>query len=209
MNIITFKENLSKFYIELKTHELYNQLKSINDIKIFMENHVFAVWDFMSLVKALQIELTSIHIPWIPNKNPMNARFINEIVLGEESDIDINNNPKSHFEMYLDAMNQVNAKTEKIDLLINNIQSGNSTLSSIHKIKLDKKIQEFMELTFEIIQTGKIHLIASAFTFGREDIIPEMFIAILDKIDPKNSTKKSLPKKETDSGDLDAVSSGY
>ena len=157
-----------------------------------MENHVFAVWDFMSLVKALQTQLTTIEVPWIPNKNPMNARFINEIVLGEESDLDIEDTPKSHFEMYLDAMNQVNAKTEKIDLLITNIQAGNSVLSSIKNIKLDKNIQEFIELTFQIIQNGKIHLIASAFTFGREDIIPEMFMAILNKIAPENSQCNKL-----------------
>ena len=192
MNIISFKRDLSEFHCKLKTHELYNQLKSINDIKIFMENHVFAVWDFMSLVKALQIQLTTIEVPWIPNKNPINARFINEIVLGEESDLDIEDTPKSHFEMYLDAMNQVNAKTEKINLLITNIQAGNSVLTSIQNIKLDEKIQEFIELTFQIIQNGKIHLIASAFTFGREDIIPEMFMAILNKIDPENSQCNKL-----------------
>ena len=192
LNIISFKRDLSDLHCKLRTHELYNQLKSINDIKIFMENHVFAVWDFMSLVKALQIQLTTIEVPWIPNKNPINARFINEIVLGEESDLDIDDTPKSHFEMYLDAMNQVNAKTEKIDLLLNNIQSGNSVLSSINNVKLDRNIQDFIELTFKIIQTGKIHLIASAFTFGREDIIPEMFIEILDKVDPKNSQCNKL-----------------
>ena len=166
MNILSLKKELSHFHHGLKTHKLYNQLKSINDVKIFMENHVFAVWDFMSLVKALQTQLTTIEVPWIPNKNPMNARFINEIVLGEESDLDIEDTPKSHFEMYLDAMNQVNAKTEKIDLLITNIQAGNSVLSSIQNIKLDKNIQEFIELTFQIIQNGKNHLIAYDFTFG-------------------------------------------
>ena len=192
MNIHVLKKELTDLQSQLKIHTLYTELKSLHDIKIFMESHVFAVWDFMSLVKALQIKMTGVEIPWTPNKEPENARFINEIVLGEESDIDINKKSKSHFEMYLDAMNQIEAKTDKIDSLINNIQLGKNLASSINELKVDKRIKKFMSLSFEIIATGENHKIASAFTFGREDIIPDMFIEILKEIDPDNHQYNKL-----------------
>tara|TARA_B110000014_G_scaffold255637_1_gene237732 strand:- start:164 stop:997 length:834 start_codon:yes stop_codon:yes gene_type:complete len=182
---IDLNSELSSYREELESHKIYQKLKSVSDIRTFMEIHVFAVWDFMSILKALQMQLTNISIPWTPNNNPLIVRFINEIVYGEESDINELGEPKSHFEMYLDAMKQVGANRKYIDKLLDMIQSGNNIDFSLNQINIDKRIKEFTQFTFSIINTKKPHSIGSAFTFGREDIIPDMFIKILDGIDPK------------------------
>src|SRR6266404_3605080 len=94
-------------------HPVFQQLTSITALRTFMQHHVYAVWDFMSLLKALQRAVTCIEIPWVPCGDPAARRFINEIVRDEESDqVSLDGDPPaamSHFELYLRAMERVGA----------------------------------------------------------------------------------------------------
>tara|TARA_B110000879_G_scaffold38624_1_gene53955 strand:+ start:1790 stop:2578 length:789 start_codon:yes stop_codon:yes gene_type:complete len=193
MNSISYIEDqILALRNQLKNHTLYDHLSDVDDIKIFMENHVYAVWDFMSLLKSLQNSLTHIGTPWTPAQNPALSRFINEIVLGEESDVNELNEPKSHFEMYLDAMSQAGADTGKVEIFIQHIKSGKSVDDALHAIDIDPRIADFVRFSFSIIETNKAHMVASAFTFGREDVIPDMFIEILKKSDGQHASYSKL-----------------
>ena len=191
-SIRLLEDKLVPLQKQLRSHPLYAQLSSIEDIQVFMEHHVFAVWDFMSLLKALQIELTTTEVPWIPAKNPTLSRFINEIVHGEESDVNELGEAKSHFEMYLEAMDQVGANTAKIQSLIQKIKEKHSISSALEDAELRAEVSDFVNFTFAVIETRKTHLIASAFTFGREDLIPDMFIEILKQADESNKKYSKL-----------------
>lgn len=182
MKQITYiEQQLTPFRKVLKDHYLYEKLTTIEDVKIFMEQHVYPVWDFMSLLKALQIHLTCTHIPWTPAPNATLARFINDIVKEEESDVNELGEPKSHFEMYLDAMQQVGANTAFVELFIDYIQSGKSVKEAAKLLNLEPITQNFLNFTFATIAGGKAHEIAAAFAFGREELIPDMFLGIIDK----------------------------
>ena len=165
---------------ELTNHHLYNYLKTLEDVRVFTHYHVFAVWDFMSLLKSLQKSLTCIDIPWTPNSNSNTARFINEIVLGEETDIDKTGSFKSHFDMYIDAMKGIGADTKQISEFINYLNNNYSVYDALHKANVDSVVSEFVKFTFEAINTKKDHIIAAVFAFGREGLIADMFIEILN-----------------------------
>ena len=120
---IKLLENQIEEYTDaLVNHPLYAELNSVKTIRCFLEQHVFAVWDFMSLLKALQLKLTCTKVP-VPSGNPETRRLINEIVWGEESDVDENQKPASHYEMYIEAMKQAGANVQKIEELIHLIDS--------------------------------------------------------------------------------------
>lgn len=191
MNRTTFiEQELFESRKRLTEHKLYHLLSEIDDIRLFMEKHVYAVWDFMSLLKALQNHLTCTALPWKPSKNPKIARFINEIVFGEESDLNEVGIPKSHFQMYLDAMGEVQADTSKILAFINQIKSLDQMEDALHKSTLKIAEKEFLQFTFSVIKTDEPHKIAAAFTFGREDLIPDMFIEIINQANEKNQFPK-------------------
>jgi hypothetical protein len=168
------EEKLQPLYAQLAAHTLYSSFRTVADLRIFMEAHVFAVWDFMSLLKALQRGLTSVDVPWLPSATPESRRLINEIVLGEESDI-YKGRYFSHFELYLLAMNECGASTVAIERLLFALRDGADLHEAIRGSHAPEEAKLFMRDTFHIISEDKLHCIAAAFTFGREDLIPEMF----------------------------------
>jgi len=166
----------------LLAHPVYTQINDLNGLQKFSAFHVFAVWDFMSLLKSLQMGLTCVNLPWIP-VGSANTRFlINEIVAGEDSDVDELGNRISHFELYLQAMQQMGASTKNIDALIENIKSGKSINEAISLTDIPVQVKAFLNYTFEIAQHAPLHVKAAVFTFGREDLIPDMFTQILNEI---------------------------
>jgi hypothetical protein len=190
--IDALQDSLNPTRNKLISHPLYHALDTKEKITLFMENHVFAVWDFMSLIKALQKNLTCTSVPWTPNQNNFSGKLVNEIVLAEESDIDMNNNPKSHFELYLESMENLGANTNLIKKFIKEINSSQSYYKIVKKFNIPSVVKEFMDFTFDIIKTNKNHVIASVFTFGREDLIPDMFIEIVKKLSSEKNIKTDL-----------------
>ncbi len=164
----------------LAEHPLYSSIHSLEALRIFMRSHVFAVWDFMSLLKSLQRSLTCVEVPWLPAKDPGAARLINEIVLGEESDT-YQGRPLSHFELYLLAMESCGADLAPVRALLR-VLAGDGSLDAA-LAAAPAEAAAFVRSTFAVLETGATHRIAAAFTFGREDLIPDMFAGFVRRLD--------------------------
>ena len=154
MNIDYIQDKINDQREKLLKHKLYSNIETIKDLQVFTENHVYAVWDFMSLLKALQIKLTCTKTPWIPNSNSQTAYLINEIVLAEETDINQAGERKSHYELYLDAMIDIGARTEKPVEIINEIANSEDIFNTIDNINIHANIKEFFKFYFFSDQRG-------------------------------------------------------
>ncbi|MFI1768403.1 DUF3050 domain-containing protein [Streptomyces sp. NPDC020800] len=155
-------------------HPLYRSLDRLDAVTTFMEHHVFAVWDFMSLLKSLQQKLTCTSVPWLPSGPAASRRLINDIVLVEESD-ELGDGFLSHFELYLRGMTEAGADTGPIGTLLELLRDGYPVLPSLKEAGAPAPALEFATATWYFIENAPVHCQAAAFAFGREDLIPDMF----------------------------------
>lgn len=174
---MSYRENLSILQDELCRHEIYGHLKDLRSLRHFMSYHVFAVWDFMSLLKSLQREITCVEIPWRPSKySPELVRFINQIVVGEESDVDLEGNAISHFELYLKGMTEVGASSSGLF----------DFLPTLNIETLPLGVKEFVSENIRLAHQGDPVEVAASFFFGREKLIPAMFTSMVEVLKREN-----------------------
>ncbi len=183
MNSTLDLSSLQPLQAALQRHPLYAAVRDRADLRVFMEQHVFAVWDFMSLVKTLQHTLAPTGAPWLPVGNPAVRRFINEIVLAEESDLGLPDAQGhatyvSHFELYCDAMRDIGADADLPLRFVDRVRRSGLTAARSAGI-VPIAAARFMDSTFALIGTNQPHVVAAAFALGREDVIPRMFRALL------------------------------
>lgn len=167
---------------KLVDHSVYTSVHSMDQLRVFMEHHVFAVWDFMSLLKSLQRELTCVDVPWMPKGNAATRYLINEIVTGEESDVDAHGNRVSHFELYVQAMQQAGCSLGAIQSFTQLLSKGFPVDQALQEQSIPSSVRQFVANTFRVIRSGKPHVMAAVFTFGREDLIPDMFLQLIGEM---------------------------
>lgn len=175
----------------LVRHRIYGLVNSAARLRRFMESHVFAVWDFQSLLKAMQQRLTCTSIPWVPTPDAEARRLVNEIVLDEESDALPEGGSASHFELYLHGMRNAGADTGPIDRMIETLRAGVSqggksvatvVGDAMREAGAPEAAQAFVRHSFAVIESGSTHGIVAAFTYGREDVIPDMFRGLVSSL---------------------------
>jgi hypothetical protein len=180
-------QRLDSLKQDLLQHPVYSRLTSLAALRVFMQHHVFAVWDFMSLLKALQRQLCCVAVPWLPGSDSLSTRFINEIVLGEEADEDGRGGYASHFELYQRAMRGCGASTLAVESFERRLRGGADLATALADAQVPYPARQFVTETFEVIRQDNLVTLAATFTFGREDLLPDVFQQIVDRLDASSS----------------------
>lgn len=167
----------------IRNHGLYDLIRDARSLRLLMRSHVFAVWDFQSLLKALQVQLTCVEVPWLPTADPEARRFVNELVVDEESDICPWGGHLSHFELYRRAMVECGADVGPIDSLLAALRAGVPLAAALVGCGASEAVTRFVTTTLEVATSRSIHRIAAAFSLGREDVIPQMFTRLVDSFE--------------------------
>ena len=171
--------------MELCRHSLPQAITSIGDLRLFMEHHVFAVWDFMLLLKTLQQHLAPSGVPWVPPTNPEIAGLVNSLVAEEECDLLPENlgGPLhlSHFAIYRRAMVEIDANTAVIDAVLQQASCGD-LVGAVRHGGIPSPSARFLRTTQALIASGEVHGLAAAFAYGRELLVPDLFRGMFDRL---------------------------
>jgi hypothetical protein len=168
---------------DLVSHPLYTAIKTEDRLRTFMKHHVFAVWDFFTLLKRLQTEVTTVTLPWRPRGQADHGRFITEIVLAEETDEDIGGGYISHFELYRRAMDELGADTGPIDAFLAALDRGVGPMAALEDERIPDSVREFVSHTLDVALQGEPHEVASSFCHGRENLLPDVFSEVRSNVD--------------------------
>lgn len=179
-NIIESTQGLRE---DIINHPLNENIVSMEHLRSFMEHHIFAVWDYMSLLKALQKELTCTDLPWCPSSDGKLCSIINGLVMDAESTANLDGELQSQFDIYRDCMKSVGARTAGIDGLIAKVSRGESLVASLMTTgHLAPSAALFVLDTFNIIDKSRAHEIAAVFAFGREALLPAVFLKMVHNL---------------------------
>ena len=171
--------------MNFQRHPLPQAIHSIAHLRLFVEHHVFAVWDFMLLLKALQQHLAPSGAPWAPPRHPSLAGLINSLVAEEECDClpDHLGGPLhlSHFAIYRRAMDEIHADTSVIDAVLVQAMAGDLP-GSVRHPAIPPSARRFLRTTQDLISAGEVDALAAAFAYGRELIVPDLFRSLLARL---------------------------
>src|SRR5258706_5848859 len=166
--------NVADLVEVVRKHPLYEHVSDEHSLRILMRTHVFDVWDFQSLLKSLQRSLTCVDVPWLPTADAEARRFINAIVLDEESDAAPGGGYLSHFELYVQAMAECGADREPIETFVRQVRGGHTVAEALDLPIIPRGVARFVTTTMEVAHSSQVHRIAAAFSLGREEVIPVM-----------------------------------
>ncbi len=181
-NLAIVNAQLAPLIQKIKNHTIYAAIDSLESLRIWMEHHVFAVWDFVCLLKELHHRFVTTRAPWFPPKDPYSAHLISRILIEEENDRTVDGQAHcSHFELYVQAMQALQADTQPMHYFLHRLKQGDILIAAMESVGLSVAIQQFVLTTFSFFDQES-HILAAAFVYGREAITTAMFTPLVQQL---------------------------
>jgi hypothetical protein len=181
--IQSLEDQLAPLQQQIAAHPLINALTTRAALDCFMTHHVFAVWDFVCLLKTLYARIGCVSVPWFPPQDADSVHFLSSILLDEESD-QLPHHPErcAHFDLYRHAMQQCGANTQPIVQFLYRLQQGHTLAQALQASEIPLAARRFVESTWAFF-TEPTPAIAAAFVFGREAMVPQLFTPLLAQME--------------------------
>ncbi|CAG9319831.1 unnamed protein product [Blepharisma stoltei] len=191
------------------------KLESLPATRVYMKNFIYQAWAVISTLKALRSKLSPSTVPWYPPEDENSVRYINEILLDEETDVA--GQPQqysSHYNLFIKAMREANGFSEPMETLVTDLRQGMAWDKAFIKNKdqykhiISPSTFKYVENEIGIAMNGDLHQIAGFFFLGREETVPDLFSGFVKSLNEKEVNAplfKSYIQRHIDlDGDLHA-----
>lgn len=162
-------------------HPLFPAITTLEMLARFSEYHVYAVWDFIVLLKSLQDKLAPIQPLWLPPSNYLGCHLVNSMVTEEESDALPDGRYLSHFDLYIEAMQQSGADISAVLQFLADIRKYLPFEQILKQDYIPAAAKQFIHDTFSLLHKP-VHITAASFAYAREAITSGMFTPILQQL---------------------------
>ena len=186
----------------LRQHRIYESLKSLDDVRRFMEVHVFALWDFMHLVKCLHRAPSTAEATCPPKKRFKKSAgvqsLVDEMVQNYANDLNERGERMATFRMYLDAMEQLGAETKCVASFLGDCGDcgdlragdlGPVVGPSLLSCRAPRGAADFTAYTCQVIDSSKDHKVAASLVFGRQSLIVDALLRALGEVERREGTR--------------------
>jgi radical SAM protein with 4Fe4S-binding SPASM domain len=151
------------------SHGVYAAASSPAVLRAFMESHVFAVWDFLALLRRLRGEISQ----------PASSGYLEEVLRAEESDLWEDGRSASHLDRYLEAMEEVGADTALFRAFQSRLAAGDAPDVALEAVGAPWPVRHFVSDTLSWASNGDLAEVAAVYLYSREDVLPEIYQRLL------------------------------
>lgn len=164
-----------RYFQILANHKLYERVNDELSLRLFMEHHVICVWSYNFLLREIHQELVGLIHPLNSQSQKEAIRLVSEMILEEELEEQQDGSLLSHFEIYLEAMQDLGANISPIVSFFDLQDSGQNWQTALKHARFPTAVSRYARKMNRFAQ-APLHEKAAALFYEGEPFIPDTFL---------------------------------